>query len=144
MVWISETHRLNCRMSDCWNSNAMTHSQSLVFLHYSRRSFFFILFCTFWSCWAICNTDACLHMRSRTLMISLLVFKDLLNLPYCMQNHQTLWAILQTTARKHNFRHKLTCSCTHIHVYICLYLHFWGLFLVKGNYFSFILSVMPY
>ena len=75
MVWISETHRLNCRMSVCWKRSAKTHAQLLAFLHYSQESSFFFLFCTFGSCWAICNNDTCLHMRSKKLMISLLVSK---------------------------------------------------------------------
>ena len=45
-----------------------------------------------------------------------------------MQNHQQLWAILQTTACKCHFSHKLTHSCTHILVYICIYLSMLTLF----------------
>ena len=75
MVWISKTHRLNCQISVCWKSSATTHEQMSAFLHYSQESSFFILSCTFWSCWAICNTDTCLHTRSKRLMISLLVSK---------------------------------------------------------------------
>ena len=75
MVWISETHRLNCRMSVCWKSSATTHAQLLASLHYAQGSSFFFPFCTFRSCWAICYTDTCLRMRSKRLIISWLVSK---------------------------------------------------------------------
>ena len=146
MVWISETHRLNCWMSVCWKRSAKIHPQLLAFLHYSQESSFFFPFCTFGSCWAICNTDTCLHMRSKRLMISLLVSKIYWISLIVYAKQSKLRAILQTTARKHNFSHKLTHSCTHIHVqHIIVNTNIvWRLFLVKGKCFNFILSVMQY
>ena len=144
MVWISETHRLNCRMSVCWLSSATTHAQLLAFLHYSQGSSFFFLFCTFGSCWAIYNTDTCLHMRSKRLMInlmvskiywiSLIVCKTIKNCEqYCKQQLVNIILVINWL----------------IHAPISMYILVntsivWGLYLVKGKYFSFILSVMPY
>ena len=144
MVWISETHRLNCGMSVYWKSSATTHAQLLAFLHYSQGSSFFFLFCTFVSCWAICNTDTCLHMRSKRLMISLLVSKiywislivckTIKNCEqYCKQQLVNIilvinWLIIAP-----------------ISLYIFVYTKtVSGLFLVKEKYFIFILCVMPY
>ena len=142
MVWISDTHRLNCRMSVCWKSSATTHVQLLAFLHYSQGSSFFILFCTFWSCWAICNTDTCLHMRSKRLMISLLVSKiywisvckTIKNCEqYCKQQLVNIILVIN----------RLVLAPISMYIFVNTNIVV-GLFLVKGKYFSFILSVVPY
>ena len=72
-TWFEFLKLTDCQMSVCWKSSATTHVQLLAFLHYSQGSSFFYLFCTFGSCWAMCYTDTLLHMRSKRLMMSLLV-----------------------------------------------------------------------
>ena len=62
MVWISKTHRLNCRMIVCWKSSFTANTQLLAFLHFYRVVFCVLLFCTVGSCWAIWNNNTCLHM----------------------------------------------------------------------------------
>ena len=131
-------------MSVCWKSSTTTHVQLLAFLHYSQGRSFFILFCTFWSCWAICNTDICLHMRSKRLMISLLVSKiywislilckTIKNCEqYCKQQLVNIILVINW----------LILAPISMYIFVNTNIVV-GLFLVKGKYFSFILSVMPY
>ena len=124
-------------------SSATTHTQLLAFLNYSQGSsffFLFFLFCTFGSCWAICNTDTCLRMRSKRLMISLfvcwfskiyfislIVCKTIKNCEqYCKQQLVNIilvinWLLLAPISL-------YIFSNTNV---------VWGLFLVKRKYFSF-------
>ena len=144
MVWISETHRLNRRLSVCWKSSATTHAQLLAFLHYSQGSSFFFLFSTFGSCWAICNIDTCLHVRSKRLLISLLVSKiywisiivckTINNCEqYCKRQLENIILVINL----------LVLAPISMYIFVNTNI-VWGLFLVKGKYFSFILGVMPY
>ena len=144
MVWISETHRLNCRMSVCWKSSATTHPQLFTFFYYSQGSSFFILFCTFWSCWAICNADTCLHMMSKRLMISFLVSKIYwISLIVCKTIKHCEQYCKHPLVNINLVINWLVLAPISMHIFVSTYI-VWGLFLVKGKYFSFILSVLPY
>ena len=144
MVLISKNQGLNCRLSVCWKTSATTHAQLLAFLHYSQGSSFFFLFCNFESCWAICNTDTCLHMRSRRLMISLfvskiywislIVCKTIKNCEqYCKQQLVNIFLAINL----------LILAPISMYMFVNTYIVL-GLFLVKGKCFNFILGVMPY
>ena len=121
----------------------LTRSCKLSYIN-RKEVLFSFFFCTFGSCWAICNTDTCLHMRSKRLMISLLVSK-------------IYWIILIVCKTIKNSKHFCKQQLVNIILVInwlviapiSLYIFVntntvWGLFLVKEKYLSFVLNVMPY
>ena len=137
MVWISESLRVNCQMIVGWKSSATTHAKLLAFLHCSQGSSFIFLFYTFVWCWAICNTDTCLHMRGKRLMLSLLVSKFFWNSlivcktiknckQYCKQQLVKIILVINW----------LIIAPISLYIFVNTNI-VWGLFLVKGKYFSF-------
>ena len=114
MVWISETHRFNCRMRVCWKSSVTTNKQLLPFSHCSQGSFCVLLYLhsqivlKYLSHWYM-FTHSLWNDSMRIMTIAVVCWvKDLLSKDYCMQSHQKVLTILRTTACRQRFSHKLT------------------------------------